>query len=153
MSFSARPTSSWSFGRQFLGEGFGWDEFALCRDQFEAPRTKSSGPQGQFCSGSSLWIFSCRVAQVTIFGSDWRYSSNFSKKIAPVNPFNVVLQIRALEAFFSSVSWFPEAFLLLVAYNFPEHDWQQQRYFTTVRAENNSELIPQARKIEFESCK
>ena len=23
----------------------------------------------------------------------------------------------------------------------------------TVRAENNSELIPQARKIEFESCK
>ena len=25
--------------------------------------------------------------------------------------------------------------------------------FCTVRAENNSELIPQARKIEFESCK
>ena len=29
----------------------------------------------------------------------------------------------------------------------------KMKLLTTVRAENNSELIPQARKIEFESCK
>ena len=47
----------------------------------------------------------------------------------------------------------PSPLLVIVSLSSARQDRQDRVYPRTVRAENISELIPAARKIEFESCK